>query len=141
MVRAKRRNRKSSHESQKRQVAAKTKASSFSYAKRAATKEPGKEVVPLPDKPKGYRAYIASGHWKMFRMSIIIKRGQQCQRCLTRGPVDLHHNTYANLFNEKPEDVELLCRSCHEIHHGITTKPKSAAVAKKMLKIAKAKAQ
>lgn len=85
------------------------------YAARAL---PPKEVPKQADKePSGYLEYIQSAKWAMFKLSIVAKRGQQCERCQTRGPVDLHHRTYRNLFNEKPEEVELLCRGCHEQEH------------------------
>lgn len=31
----------------------------------------------------------------------------------------LHHITYKNLFNEKPEDLILLCAVCHMKEHGL----------------------
>jgi cytochrome c len=32
--------------------------------------------------------------------------------------LEIHHKTYKNIFNEKMEDLELLCHSCHQQEHG-----------------------
>jgi hypothetical protein len=69
---------------------------------------------------KAYCLYIASAEWKAFRARIIAERGKRCAnpRCHgTDDEIHLHHLTYERLGNEWPEDVELLCRTCHEDHH------------------------
>lgn len=43
-------------------------------------------------------------------------RGELCERCL-EPQFSLHHKTYARLFAELPEDVELLCKPCHVLAH------------------------
>lgn len=72
----------------------------------------------LKAKKTKYRIYLNSKKWRAFKKSVLKKRGNICERCkLETEKLDLHHKTYARLFNELPEDVELLCRSCHEIEH------------------------
>ena len=66
-----------------------------------------------------YRAHINSSEWHTFRAKIIIERGCQCERCLAFGKVlHLHHDSYKRFGHEEPEDVRLLCVSCHEEVHG-----------------------
>jgi hypothetical protein len=33
--------------------------------------------------------------------------------------LDGHHNTYENYGNERPQDLVVLCRSCHQKFHGV----------------------
>jgi len=70
------------------------------------------------EKKEKYKSYIVSMKWKIFKRGIVKTRGNVCERCGTKtNKLDLHHKTYARLFNELPQDVMLLCRDCHnEIH-------------------------
>lgn len=41
-----------------------------------------------------------------------------CQRCKREGvPLDVHHRNYEHLFYERPGDLVVLCRKCHERMH------------------------
>jgi len=33
--------------------------------------------------------------------------------------LDVHHKTYENYGDERPEDLVVLCRSCHQKVHGV----------------------
>lgn len=63
-----------------------------------------------------YREYLNSSHWRAFRARIIAER-KACQRCGHAYRLQVHHLHYHNRGEEKPEDVELLCRDCHEQIH------------------------
>lgn len=67
---------------------------------------------------KKYEHYLRTDKWKGFKSEIVNVRGQMCERCgvQTTG-LDLHHLTYERLFNELPEDVQLLCKTCHRREH------------------------
>lgn len=44
----------------------------------------------------------------------------RCSRCgykFYRAKLHVHHKTYKNIFKEEPEDLELICESCHEVEH------------------------
>jgi len=42
-------------------------------------------------------------------------RGKKCERCWDCDKsLDMHHMTYARVFNEVPFDLALLCRVCHQ---------------------------
>jgi hypothetical protein len=68
-----------------------------------------------------YLAYIHSAEWLALKITILAQRGAKCERCASDRRLNLHHKTYARLFNERPEDLEVLCHRCHEQHHGIVT--------------------
>jgi hypothetical protein len=40
----------------------------------------------------------------------------------------VHHTSYANVPDEKPEDLMLLCYSCHELAHSVFQKRNLGAV-------------
>ncbi len=67
---------------------------------------------------KKYDKYLGTDKWKLFKIGIIEKRGAKCERCgFVNNYLDLHHKTYERLFDELPEDVELLCKTCHRKEH------------------------
>jgi hypothetical protein len=70
-----------------------------------------------------YAEYLASSHWKILREQAIAS-APFCWRCeLPRWlaviaydqDLHVHHSTYERLGRELPEDLEVLCRRCHEI--------------------------
>jgi len=71
-----------------------------------------------------YAKYLQSPQWQARRKLAIEEAGSQCERCnLPRWLAELtydqdlhvHHLTYANKGRERTEDLEVLCRRCHEI--------------------------
>lgn len=69
------------------------------------------------DKMGAYNAFLQGDYWKNFRAETIKKRGGKCERCDTTKNLVVHHITYKTLGNERPEDVLVLCHSCHEKEH------------------------
>lgn len=65
-----------------------------------------------------YYSYLKSSKWKSIRNSIIEDR-KRCERCYSIQELQVHHKTYENVFNEKDEDLELLCKSCHRKEHNL----------------------
>ncbi len=70
-----------------------------------------------------YRQYTASRWWMQRRKSYLSNHGE-CNRCGMSRPESLtyydqdlhvHHNNYQHLGCERDEDLETLCRRCHEI--------------------------
>ena len=71
-----------------------------------------------------YREYIASAEWQQRRKDFLHDEGEKCSRCsiprwLASIAYDqdlhVHHKSYANLGHEDWDDLEPLCRRCHEI--------------------------
>src|SRR6266851_864525 len=66
-----------------------------------------------------YTAYIESEHWRVLRAEVLRRAGHQCLACGRRGPLDVHHAYgYRNLGRERPEELQAVCRSCHDAVHG-----------------------
>lgn len=86
------------------------------------------------DKEK-YHEYLQSPEWKEFRKKAFEHYGKKCAHCKRTKFLQIHHKTYANIFNEKLEDVMVLCELHHKKIHGIKTdkKPKK----KKKIKVIK----
>lgn len=66
-----------------------------------------------------YRAYLLSPEWGEFRKKVFAHYGRKCSKCPRTKQLDIHHLTYENIFNEKLEDVTVLCRKHHAKVHGI----------------------
>jgi 5-methylcytosine-specific restriction endonuclease McrA len=61
-----------------------------------------------------YNERVNSDAWKARKRELIRWRGQFCERCGLHGPLDLHHKTYERLGEEMDDDLELVCRDCHD---------------------------
>jgi hypothetical protein len=68
---------------------------------------------------KDYHEYLLSPEWKEFRKKALEHYGRKCSRCHRTKNLQVHHLTYDNIFNERLEDVEILCKKHHELTHGI----------------------
>jgi 5-methylcytosine-specific restriction endonuclease McrA len=67
-----------------------------------------------------YPSYIASHRWRQnpARLAELEASGFRCRVCNDDGTgsaLEVHHRTYANLFNEQVGDLTALCRTCHRI--------------------------
>lgn len=76
-----------------------------------------------------YKQYLLSNEWLSIRLDILTSR-KVCERCGSKKRLQVHHKHYRNIFNEEPEDLELLCDRCHKKEH----KPK-ISLAKKVKKL------
>lgn len=63
-----------------------------------------------------YREYLSSPAWLEKKERLISAAGK-CQLCGGKKSLLVHHNSYANIFNEPDEDLIVLCRSCHRLFH------------------------
>ena len=67
-----------------------------------------------------YQAYIASERWERLRFAV---RWIQQDRCALCGciavPMVVHHNDYARVGKERPEDLIGLCKRCNGRHHNV----------------------
>lgn len=61
-----------------------------------------------------YSEYLRSSHWKVTKEKALDRADLRCQLCGNHtGQLDVHHNDYTSLGHERPEDLIVLCRSCH----------------------------
>jgi hypothetical protein len=72
--------------------------------------------------------YLFSSHWREFRECALKAQEERqgeniCERCpdgankRAASELHLHHRTYERLGKERLEDVEILCRECHDKIH------------------------
>jgi 5-methylcytosine-specific restriction endonuclease McrA len=71
-----------------------------------------------------YSAYLRTPEWKATRFMILEIRSHKCELCESTYRLEVHHKTYKNLGCEPPEDLQLLCRSCHSSLHNRKSKTK-----------------
>lgn len=82
-----------------------------------------------------YHDYLRSDKWKQKREDLFKIRGRRCERYVEgkcSNKIEVHHKTYENIFDEKLEDLEVLCNVCHRKEHKIDTE--NAIKAIKILK-------
>lgn len=66
---------------------------------------------------KKYRTYLRSPEWKAKREELFKLRGKLCETCTSTRNIQVHHLTYKRVFNEKLNDLQVLCKSCHKKIH------------------------
>lgn len=66
-----------------------------------------------------YKQYLKSEHWKQTKEKAYIILGRKCNRCGSKNYLNIHHKHYQNIGCELIEDLEVVCKSCHEKIHDI----------------------
>jgi hypothetical protein len=61
-----------------------------------------------------YISYLRSAEWSQLRSRLLTERGAECECCGSSKRIQLHHLTYERIFEERDEDLMLLCPICHE---------------------------
>lgn len=74
-----------------------------------------------------HHRYMQSEEWKLKRASALTAAGHQCQQCGAQDRLHVHHLSYERFGNEQPEDLQVLCRLCHDAVHGRAYKVRSRA--------------
>ena len=64
-----------------------------------------------------YLKYISSRQWKKVRKQKISEAGGKCEECGATHRLEVHHLTYKRLCCERMEDLQVLCRDCHDKKH------------------------
>lgn len=64
-----------------------------------------------------YEEYLKTPEWRKRRNAFLGRKGWHCERCGRKVDLQVHHRSYARLGSERDEDLEALCRDCHEGHH------------------------
>jgi len=81
-----------------------------------------------------HREYLGSPVWKAKREEAINHYGPVCSRCKEYG-TDVHHKTYIRWGgNELMEDLEIMCRECHDAHHRVEKATRQKKIKKKGLR-------
>lgn len=72
----------------------------------------------IADDREKYAAYLCSREWGVLKRAVHERAKGHCERCDVPSIDAVHHLTYARKYKEKLEDLEGLCKSCHEYTHG-----------------------
>lgn len=65
---------------------------------------------------RDHNEYLATAEWQRRRTEVIRRERGRCERCHADAN-QVHHKTYARWGEEPLDDLELLCRQCHDRHH------------------------
>ena len=68
-----------------------------------------------------YNQYLLTDKWRAIADECKSLANHTCNRCGSNKSLQAHHKTYDNVYNEVQEDLECLCRMCHEDHHESTS--------------------
>jgi 5-methylcytosine-specific restriction endonuclease McrA len=64
--------------------------------------------------------YRKQPEWQVRRGQALTRARYRCQMGASHdATLDVHHRSYENYGDERPEDLVVLCRSCHQKFHGI----------------------
>jgi 5-methylcytosine-specific restriction endonuclease McrA len=67
-----------------------------------------------------FAEYRKQPEWQVRRVQALTRARYRCQMCSSHHvTLDVHHRSYENYGDERPEDLVVLCRSCHEKFHGV----------------------
>lgn len=61
--------------------------------------------------------YLKTLWWEERRVRALELSTFQCECCHSGGGLHVHHLTYHHLFDEKDEDLMVLCNGCHRQAH------------------------
>ena len=75
-----------------------------------------------PTTYKSYASYLSSTTWLELRALILKRDGFKCCSCGSSYELQVHHITYKDIYNEKPEQLVTLCKTCHTKLHEIAGK-------------------
>lgn len=64
-----------------------------------------------------YLDYLKSKKWKSIRIKLFEMRGHRCELCGGNKVIQVHHIDYIRIGNERPFDLVVLCKDCHEKAH------------------------
>ena len=75
-----------------------------------------------------YSLYLKTPEWQATRGAALKRARYACQLCKRNdATLDVHHNTYERRGSELASDLLVVCRSCHEKHHDISTLQETAS--------------
>jgi hypothetical protein len=66
-----------------------------------------------------YAEYLQSPEWAHRRRLAMQRAAGMCEGCGVRRATQVHHTTYEHAGNELLFELRAVCRTCHEVIHGI----------------------
>lgn len=71
----------------------------------------------MPEGREKYQAYLCGREWGQLREKVRLRCGGVCERCKHNAMAQVHHLTYERKYGERLEDLQAICRGCHEFTH------------------------
>lgn len=71
----------------------------------------------MEDGDEKRHAYYCSPEWGIIKIRIAGRSQGVCEICRLRPARLVHHLTYIRLYNERPEDLQHVCRECNKVLH------------------------
>lgn len=62
-----------------------------------------------------YRQYMRSLRWSIKRTEALERAGHRCELCDDHRELEVHHLTYDRFRRERPDDLLVVCKTCHVI--------------------------
>lgn len=72
------------------------------------------------DSREKYNLYLCSREWWTVRDEVKTRCNGMCERCRRDEMAHVHHLTYIRKYREKPEDLQGLCKGCHNFIHKLS---------------------
>jgi 5-methylcytosine-specific restriction endonuclease McrA len=61
-----------------------------------------------------YDRYLKTPKWAGKRAKVLARSGGLCESCLENRATEVHHLTYAHVFDEPAFDLRAVCSYCHD---------------------------
>jgi hypothetical protein len=85
----------------------------FNCSKSTETKKETNCLLGPKSARMGYKIYIRSLDWQKKREKAFEILGRKCAICEKESNLEVHHKSYENLYEERINDVVILCIVCH----------------------------
>jgi len=80
-----------------------------------------KDLTRVPyDMYKPYRIYLQSNKWKVLRKTVIDRDKRRCTNCGTNCDLQVHHIHYNGIYDNfdfSLDQLQTLCKRCHDKLH------------------------
>lgn len=63
---------------------------------------------------RDYALYLETPEWQERRRKVLVRAKGICEACLEARATEVHHETYAHVFDEPLFELRAICRDCHE---------------------------
>lgn len=71
-------------------------------------------------KSRDYKEYLKTLEWHTLKRQVYVRDNYRCRQCskdLSKMNGNVHHVTYDRVYNEKLDDLVLVCPDCHQLIH------------------------
>jgi hypothetical protein len=67
-----------------------------------------------------YNRYLCGREWSLKKRAVKARCNGVCERCQDNPMHHVHHLTYARKYNERLDDLQGLCKGCHDFIHAFS---------------------